>query len=161
MTISLIWAMDENGVIGKDNSIPWRLPRDMAFFKEQTIGKTVIMGRKTWESFGGKPLKDRRNVVLTRSEDYEVQGGEVLHSIDEGLKLAEEQQLMVIGGSEIYRAFLPHADQLIVTTIAHAFEGDTVFPEVDWTQWKLVSAVPGIMDDNNKYKYTFNFYERK
>jgi dihydrofolate reductase len=90
MGISMIWAMAQNGVIGRDNKLPWRLPRDMAFFKEQTINKTVLMGRKTWESFGGKSLPNRRNVVLTRDQRYQAEGAEVIHSLEEGLQLAKQ-----------------------------------------------------------------------
>ncbi|WP_311077856.1 dihydrofolate reductase [Paenibacillus polymyxa] len=160
MGISMIWAMTQNGVIGRDNKLPWRLPRDMAFFKEQTINKTVLMGRKTWESFGGKSLPNRRNVVLTRDQRYQVEGAEVIHSLEEGLQLAKQEELMVIGGAEIYALFWPHADRLIVTRIEEAFEGDTTFPELDWNGWNIVSETPGIKDDKNPYEYRFVVYER-
>ncbi|WP_263560379.1 dihydrofolate reductase [Paenibacillus polymyxa] len=160
MSISMIWAMAQNGVIGRDNSLPWRLPRDMAFFKEQTINKTVLMGRKTWESFGGKSLPNRRNVVLTRDESYQAEGAEVIHTLEEGLQLAQQEELMVIGGSEIYSLFWPHADRLIVTRIEETFEGDTTFPDLDWSDWTIVSETPGIKDDKNLYDYRFVVYER-
>lgn len=160
MSISMIWAMAQNGVIGRDNSLPWRLPRDMAFFKEQTINKTVLMGRKTWESFGGRSLPNRRNVVLTRDESYQAEGAEVIHTLEEGLQLAQQEELMVIGGSEIYSLFWPHADRLIVTRIEETFEGDTTFPELDWSGWTIVSETPGIKDDKNLYDYRFVVYER-
>ncbi|MGR6763329.1 dihydrofolate reductase [Paenibacillus sp. T2-29] len=160
MSISMIWAMAQNGVIGRDNSLPWRLPRDMAFFKEQTINKTVLMGRKTWESFGGKSLPNRRNVVLTRDEHYQAEGAEVIHTLEEGLQLAQEEELMVIGGAEIYSLFWPHADRLIVTRIEETFEGDTTFPELDWSSWTIVNETPGIKDDKNLYDYRFVVYER-
>ncbi|MDN4079540.1 dihydrofolate reductase [Paenibacillus polymyxa] len=160
MSISVIWAMAQNGVIGRDNSLPWRLPRDMAFFKEQTINKTVLMGRKTWESFGGKSLPNRRNVVLTRDESYQAEGAEVIHTLEEGLQLAQQEELMVIGGAEIYSLFWPHADRLIVTRIEETFEGDTTFPDLDWSDWTIVSETPGIKDDKNLYDYRFVVYER-
>ncbi|MCF2720255.1 dihydrofolate reductase [Paenibacillus sp. 203] len=160
MGISMIWAMAQNGVIGRDNKLPWRLPRDMAFFKEQTINKTVLMGRKTWESFGGKSLPNRRNVVLTRDQCYQVKGAEVIHSLEEGLQLAKQEELMVIGGAEIYALFWPHADRLIVTRIEETFEGDTTFPELDWNGWNIVSETPGIKDDRNPYEYRFVVYEK-
>ncbi|MNW33364.1 Dihydrofolate reductase [compost metagenome] len=160
MGISMIWAMAQNGVIGQDNKLPWRLPRDMAFFKEQTINKTVLMGRKTWESFGGKSLPNRRNVVLTRDQCYQVEGAEVIHSLEEGLQLAKQEELMVIGGAEIYALFWPHADRLIVTRIEETFEGDTTFPELDWNGWNIVSETPGIKDDRNPYEYRFVVYEK-
>ncbi|MFM9280189.1 dihydrofolate reductase [Paenibacillus jiagnxiensis] len=160
MSISMIWAMDKNGTIGRDNALPWRLPRDMAFFKEQTLDKMVLMGRKTWESFGGKSLPQRNNVVLTRDSDYTANGADVIHSLDEGLKLAEREQLMIIGGAEIYKLFWPYADELIVTHIDEAFEGDTVFPDLDWSVWEVVREIPGITDEKNPYRYRFVFYER-
>ncbi|WOZ36352.1 dihydrofolate reductase [Paenibacillus polymyxa] len=160
MSISMIWAMAQNGVIGRDNSLPWRLPRDMAFFKEQTINKTVLMGRKTWESFGGKSLPNRCNVVLTRDESYQAEGAEVIHTLEEGLQLAQQEELMVIGGAEIYSLFWPHADRLIVTRIEETFEGDTTFPDLDWSDWTIVSETPGIKDDKNLYDYRFVVYER-
>ncbi|URJ51714.1 dihydrofolate reductase [Paenibacillus polymyxa] len=160
MGISMIWAMAQNGVIGRDNKLPWRLPRDMAFFKEQTINKTVLMGRKTWESFGGKSLPNRRNVVLTRDQCYQVEGAEVIHSLEEGLQLAKQEELMVIGGAEIYALFWPHADRLIVTRIEETFEGDTTFPELDWNGWNIVNETPGIKDDRNPYEYRFVVYEK-
>ncbi|MCP3806337.1 dihydrofolate reductase [Paenibacillus sp. Lou8.1] len=160
MGISMIWAMAQNGVIGQDNKLPWRLPRDMAFFKEQTINKTVLMGRKTWESFGGKSLPNRRNVVLTRDQCYQVEGAEVIHSLEEGLQLAKQEELMVIGGAEIYALFWPHADRLIVTRIEETFEGDTTFPELDWNGWNILSETPGIKDDRNPYEYRFVVYEK-
>ncbi|KAF6579923.1 dihydrofolate reductase [Paenibacillus sp. EKM212P] len=160
MGISMIWAMAQNGVIGQDNKLPWRLPRDMAFFKEQTINKTVLMGRKTWESFGGKSLPNRRNVVLTRDQCYQVEGAEVIHSLEEGLQLAKQEELMVIGGAEIYALFWPHADRLIVTRIEETFEGDTTFPELDWNGWNIVNETLGIKDDRNPYEYRFVVYEK-
>ncbi|NEU28044.1 dihydrofolate reductase [Paenibacillus ottowii] len=160
MGISMIWAMAQNGVIGRDNRLPWRLPRDMAFFKAQTMHKTVLMGRKTWESFGGKCLPNRRNVILTRDEHYQAEGAEVIHTLAEGLQLAQDEELMVIGGAEIYSLFWPHADRLIVTRIEETFEGDTTFPDLDWSGWNIVSETPGIKDDKNPYNYRFVVYER-
>ncbi|MGW8958071.1 dihydrofolate reductase [Paenibacillus sp. NPDC055715] len=160
MSISMIWAMAQNGIIGRDNNLPWRLPRDMAFFKEQTIGKTVLMGRKTWESFGGKSLPKRRNIILTRDQSYLAEGAEVIHSLEEGLQLAAQEELMIIGGSEIYSLFWTHADRLIVTRIEENFEGDTTFPELDWNGWNVVSETPGVKDERNPYDYRFVVYEK-
>lgn len=162
MTISLIWAMDENGLIGKNNELPWRLPRDFAFFKERTLNRTILMGRKTWDSLGGKPLPRRRNLVLTRNGSFDPAGAEVVHSLEEALEKGQVpgEELMVIGGSEIYRMFLPYADKLIVTRIDRAFEGDAYFPEVDWSLWKAVKEEPGIRDERNPYPYRFMEYER-
>jgi dihydrofolate reductase len=161
MSITLIWAMGENGVIGRDNGLPWRLPADMAFFKAQTTGKTVLMGRKTWESMNAKPLPNRVNVVLTRDKAFKAEGAEVIHSYDEAVKYSEHEELMVIGGAEIFKDFLPVAERLLVTVIEEAFEGDTFFPEFDWSLFYLTDEREGIRDDKNPYKYKFLTYERK
>lgn len=161
MTITLIWAQGQNGVIGKDNDMPWKLPADMAYFKQQTQHKTIVMGRKTWESFGSKPLPNRRNIILTRDSSFTAEGGEVVHTPEQALELAgSEDELMIIGGSQIYKLFLEHADCLLVTQIDHSFDGDTFFPEVNWSQWKLKSAVPGVRDEKNAYDYRFEQYVR-
>lgn len=160
MSMTFIWAMGSNRVIGRDNHLPWRLPRDMAFFKEQTIGKKVLMGRKTWESFGAKPLPNRVNVILTRDPDYTAQGAQIIHTIDEAIKLGKEEELMVIGGAEIYRLLLPYADCLVVTEIDQSFEGDTFFPEFPESEWKCIQEVQGIRDDKNPYDYWFRTYIR-
>jgi len=161
LSIELVWAMGEKGVIGHNNSLPWRLPKDMAFFKQQTINKTIIMGRNTWESFGGKPLPHRRNIVVTRDLNYRADQAEIVHTIEEGLKAAQGEELCVIGGSQVYREFLPFADRLVVTKIHEQFEGDTFFPEVDWSEWELKKQIEGEQDEKNVYPFTFEFYERK
>ena len=160
MGITMIWAMGRNGVMGKDNGMPWRLPRDMAFFKEQTIGKPVVMGRKTWESFGGRPLKDRTNIVMTRDSEYTSQDAQIIHSLEEALEYANNQELMIIGGAQIYEKWLPYADRLLVTRIDEDFEGDTVFPDIDWTCWTLCEEIPGVRDEKNPYDYRFYIYNR-
>ncbi len=156
----MIWAMGRNGVVGKDNGMPWHLPRDMAFFKQQTLGKTIVMGRKTWESFGGKPLKDRLNIIMTRDKEYTAQGAQVIHSIEEALDYANNQELMIIGGAQIYEKWLPYADRLLVTRIEEDFAGDTVFPDVDWSEWNITEKIPGIRDEKNPYDYDFYIYDR-
>lgn len=161
MSISMIWAMDKNRTIGRDHALPWKLPRDMAFFKEQTLHKTVLMGRKTWESFACKSLPQRKNIVLTHKPDYNAVGADVIHSLEEGLELAEGKQLMIIGGAEIYKLFWPYADELIVTHIDETFKGDTVFPNLDWSSWKAVKDIPGITDEKNIYRYRFVFYKKQ
>ncbi|WP_379126933.1 dihydrofolate reductase [Paenibacillus sp. sgz500958] len=161
MGISMIWAMGSNGVIGKDNDMPWHLPRDFAFFKAETLGKTMLMGRRTWDSLGGKPLKGRRSLVMTRDTRFAAEGAKVVHTVDQALEEAVSgDELMVIGGAEIYRMMLPHADKLIVTLIEEEFAGDTFFPEVDWSLWREISRTKGIRDENNPYDYYFVVYER-
>ncbi|WP_138493494.1 dihydrofolate reductase [Paenibacillus pinistramenti] len=160
MSITLIWAMAEGGIIGRNNALPWRLPADMAFFKAQTMGKTVLMGRRTWESMNARPLPNRLNVVLTRDKAFKAEGAEVIHTFEEALKYAEQGELMVIGGAEIFKYFLPIADRLLVTIINESFEGDVVIPEFDWDQFRVVEEQQGVRDEKNPYKYKFVTYER-
>ncbi|EFM12112.1 Dihydrofolate reductase [Paenibacillus curdlanolyticus YK9] len=159
--ISMIWAMDRNRAIGIENRIPWRLPADMAFFKAYTTGKTVVMGRKTFESFP-KALPNRRNVVLTRSAGLELEGAETVTSIEEALKRFEnEKELVIIGGSEIYSQFIPYADQLLVTEIDGVFaDTDAFFPALDWNDWELIESREGVRDEKNTYDYRFLTYKR-
>lgn len=127
MSITLIAAMDLNRTIGIENKLPWRLPAEMAFFKQKTLGKTVLMGRKTFQSLP-KPLKDRRNVVLTRQPDFKPEGCEIVHSLEAALELAKTEELVVIGGADIYAQFLPFADIIYLTEVeAHIEGGDAFF----------------------------------
>ncbi|OWR32753.1 dihydrofolate reductase [Saccharibacillus sp. O23] len=158
--ITMIWAQDANGLIGRDNALPWRIPADMAYFKQQTLGKPVVMGRRTWESFGGKPLKDRQNIVLTRDVSWTAEGAHVVHTAEEALAASEGEEVMIIGGSQIYELFLPLADRLRVTRVHGEFEGDAFFPKVDWNGWKLTQSTEGPRDEKNKYVYVFEIYER-
>ncbi|MUG47518.1 dihydrofolate reductase [Paenibacillus woosongensis] len=161
MGISLIWAMDRNGLVGKGNDLPWRLPNDMNFFKQKTKGRTVVMGRKTWESLRVRPLPGRRNIVLTGDRSYEAEGAEVLHSVDEVLEIAKDADLMIIGGGSVYGQFIPYADRLFVTRIDAAFEGDVHFPPLDWSEFALAEEIPGIRDEKNLYDHRFMIYERR
>ena len=160
MTITMIAAMARNRTIGVDNDLPWRIPDDMAYFKRMTTGTTVVMGRKTLESFGG-PLKNRRNIVLTRSDDYSQEGCEVVHTVEEVLEKYGEQDLMIIGGEQIYRLFLPYADRLLLTEIEEDFEGDTRFPEFDSGEWEQVQREKGIRDEKNPHDYYYTTYIRR
>lgn len=163
MTISMIWAMGKDQVIGLNGGMPWHLPRDLAFFKRMTLNKPILMGRKTWESFGSKPLPNRTHIVLTRDHSFKLsqEEGIVVHHIEEALAYERGQELMVIGGAQVYEQLLPKADRLYVTFIDHEFEGDTFFPEVNWDEWKVIEEVPGITDEKNPYSYRFVTYERK
>ncbi|WP_010493366.1 dihydrofolate reductase [Paenibacillus elgii] len=165
MTISFILAMDEARAIGIDNTLPWRLPADLVYFKQTTKGHTVLMGRKTFDSIG-KPLPGRRNVVLTRDERFAAPGCEVVHSAQEavadygrgGSRASEE--LFVIGGAEVYRQLLPFADRLYITEIAHRFAADTFFSDLEPGEWREVSRQRGVKDEKNPYDYDFVVYER-
>jgi len=155
----LIWAMDRNGLIGKNGGLPWHLPADLAHFRKTTMGHPVVMGRKTFESLG-RPLPGRRNVVLTRNEAFRPEGVVVARAPEDVLELFRSEPFFVIGGAQIYRLFLPHADRLFVTRIDHAFEGDEYFPDVDWSRWRLVSDRPGTTDERNPHPHRFQVYER-
>lgn len=159
MGISMIWAMDRNYLIGNHNALPWRLPNDMKHFIAETKGKTVVMGRKTFDSIG-KPLPKRRNIVLTRNQGWTFEGVEVVHDLSSIIKLAQQEEIMIIGGAELYRQALPSADKLIVTFIDHAFEGTDYFPPVDWKQWSVVEERAGLQDEDNPYPHRFVIYER-
>lgn len=160
--ISLIWAMDENRVIGYQNQLPWRLPEDLKFFKRVTIGHPIVMGRKTFESIG-KPLPNRENIVLTREQGYRCEGCTVMNSMEEFREYAkhQEEELFVIGGAEIFKEILPEADRLYLTMIHHQFEGDTFFPVFDIEKWDLQMREVGPKDEKNPYEYEFLIFERK
>lgn len=159
MTVTLIAAVASNGVIGTNNGLPWRLPADMQFFMQNTLGKPVLMGRKTFESLR-KPLRDRTNIVLSRTADEAPEGCVLVRSIREALDKYGGEELMVIGGAELYTQTLPIADRLLLTEIGEAFEGDTYFPEFDRAVWKLVSRTEGIQDEKNTVPFSFATYER-
>jgi dihydrofolate reductase len=155
--INIIVAYANNRVIGKDGKIPWRLPDDLQHFKRITSGHIVVMGRKTFESIG-RPLPHRRNIVLTSSITFAAPGVEVMHSKDDVLALDD---VFIIGGASIYRQFLDVADRLYITEIALEIDGDTFFPAWDRQSFALVSAQPGILDEQNTLPHTFFIYERK
>lgn len=157
--ISMIAAMDEQRVIGHQNTMPWHLPAELQYFKTTTMGHTVVMGRKTFESIG-RPLPGRRNVVLTRQRDWQAVGVDVIHAVEE-LAVQEGEELFIIGGAELYRTMMPRADRLYVTRIQASFEGDAFFPEIDPAIWESVSEKPGIVDEKNQYPHTFFVFERR
>lgn len=139
--LTLIAAVARNGVIGIDNHLPWHLPADLKHFKALTLGKTVIMGRKTWESLPVKfrPLPGRCNIVLTRAEGYQAPGATVANSLPAALALAESAEAFIIGGAELYAAALPSADRLQLTEIDADFAGDSHFPAIDRDRWRECS----------------------
>ncbi|RDW19609.1 dihydrofolate reductase [Oceanobacillus arenosus] len=161
--ISLLVAMDRNHVIGINNQLPWRLPKDLRFFKEKTTGNTIIMGRKTYESMGGA-LPNRKNVVLTR-QDYKcpenVDVINELSKIQEWEKQNPKNEYFVIGGGNIFTQVMPIADRMYITFIDHDFDGDTYFPTFAEGDWTLTSKVKGDKDDKNPYDYYFLQYDRK
>jgi dihydrofolate reductase len=155
--IKIIVAISKNHVIGNNNSLIWHLPVDLKNFKKLTTGSAIIMGRKTYESIG-KPLPYRRNIIITRDENYRVENCEVVNSLEEALLICYEN-CFIIGGGEIYKQSLSIADELYLTLIDEEFEGDTYFPEIgeDWFESERQDFEP---DDKNKYKYSFIKYER-
>ena len=160
MILSIIVAMSENRVIGRDNRLPWHLPADLKRFKQLTTGHTVIMGRKTHESIG-KPLPQRRNIIVTRNATYRAEGAETASSLDSAIALAKhDEEIFIIGGAEIFREALRGADRLHLTLIHASIEGDVFFPEVDWNEWMLVEDERREPDASNPLPFSFRRYER-
>ena len=155
MKISIIVAMATNGVIGRNNQLPWHLPADLKHFKQTTMGKPILMGRKTWESIG-RPLPGRTNIVITRDSSYSAAGCVVVNSIDAAIAAAGEQdEVMVIGGAELYRQVLSDTDTIYLTRIHAVVEGDTCFPEIRNTEWHQVERVDYEADEKNSHGYSF------
>ncbi|MDZ4741767.1 MAG: dihydrofolate reductase [Alphaproteobacteria bacterium] len=134
--VALIVAMDDTGVIGREGALPWRIREDMAWFKETTMGKPCIMGRKTWESLPKRPLPGRVNIVVTRTPGFVAEGAVVVHSMAAALEVADGAEIMVIGGAEIYRAALPFAGRIYLTRVHGRFDGDVHFPAFDQAVWE-------------------------
>ena len=155
MKISLILAMGRNRAIGRDNQLPWHLPADLAHFKATTLGKPILMGRKTWESIG-KALPGRLNIVLTRQAGYLAEGATVVSSIDDAISVCgSADELMVIGGAGVYQAVLPSAQKIYLTLVDQDFEGDTFFPELDEQEWHEEAREDYQADDKNPHDYSF------
>lgn len=162
MMISLIAAMADNRVIGVKNRLPWKLPADMKWFRAKTMGKPIIMGRKTFESFGGKSLSGRTNIIITGNEDYTVKDTTIVNSIDEALKAAGgAEEVMIIGGAFIYEQMLPRSHRFYLTLVHGKFEGDTLFPEFDMNEWREVKRADHEADEKNPYPYSLIVMERK
>lgn len=179
MKYSLIVAMATNHTIGLDNTMPWHLPNDLKYFKQVTMSKPIIMGRKTFESIG-RPLPGRTNIVITRQQDYQAKGIVVVNSLQEALDKAEEislvdghDEVMVIGGAEIYQQALLQADYLYITHIHAEIEGDAFFPNLNWKDWQEVKREDHVADPvearagieaeakkHNPYDYSFVVYQR-
>jgi dihydrofolate reductase len=165
--LSMIVAAAQNRVIGRDNALPWYLPNDLKYFKQTTLGKPIIMGRKTYESIG-KPLPGRTNIVITRQTDYQPDGVKVVHSVAEARDLAEsvclidgQEEAMIMGGAEIYTLALPDADRLYLTEVHADVDGDAYFPEYDKTEWQEISREDFSAEGPNPYNYSFVVYDKK
>jgi len=156
----MIVAADENNVIGKDNQLIWHLPDDLKFFKQKTSGHCIIMGRHTFESVG-KPLPNRTNIIITRDKNYTAVGCKVVHSLEDALELAkEDDNPFIVGGEQIYRLALPMADQVFLTRVHHEFEGDRHFPELG-DEWIETESIPHAEDEKHQYAFTFKTYEKR
>ncbi|MBT8145271.1 MAG: dihydrofolate reductase [Gammaproteobacteria bacterium] len=167
MKLSLICAMDENMVIGRNNSLPWHLPEDLKYFKRTTMGKCIIMGRKTYESIG-RPLPGRTNIIVTRSRDYEVENARVVDCLTDAIELAEtiafidgSDEAFVIGGAELYKHALPFVDRMHLTMVHAEVEGDTFFPDFDVEEWEEVDKAHFDADEANPYDYSICVFERR
>ncbi|WP_054636162.1 dihydrofolate reductase [Thalassobacillus sp. C254] len=159
--ISFVVAMDKQGVIGKDNKLPWYLPADLKHFKETTIDSPIVMGRKTFESIG-KPLPKRTNVILTKDENYTAEGCEIIHSPEDVHNYGDDHgEVFVIGGAKVFEELFPEAEKLYLTIIDEKFDGDTYFPEWNEEEWKLIEEKEGTVDEKNKYPHRFLTYKRK
>ena len=165
--LSMIVATADNNIIGKDNDMPWHLPADLAYFKKVTLGKPIIMGRKTYESIG-RPLPGRRNIVISRDQHYAAAGIDTVTSVEQALNLVNGsdglepvKEIMVIGGGAIYQHCLEKADRLYITHIQAAIDGDTQFPDYDEGTWGEVSSEWQAADEKNSYALNFCIYERK
>ena len=154
----LIAAVSANNVIGNGNALPWRIPEDLARFKKLTLGHTLVMGRKTFESIG-KPLPRRTTVVITRRADFAVPGVLVAHDREEAIALSEGSPVFVAGGAEIYRLFLPIANKLLITRVEGTYEGDTYFPSIETAEWTLDSAERGSKSLDSP-SITYEAYDR-
>lgn len=160
--LAAIWAQDEQGLIGKDNKLPWYLPNDLKFFKQMTENNTIVMGRKTFEGMGGKALPNRETLILTHNTAYHADGVKVLHDVNEVVEYAVQAEgiTFVAGGSTIYKELLPYCSVLYRTVIDCEFEGDSYFPKIDWDQWHLISVSDGEVDEKNLYPHCFETYQR-
>jgi dihydrofolate reductase len=158
--LAIIAALSRNRVIGKDNQLPWRLPADLKHFKAVTLGKPVIMGRKTFESIG-KPLPGRANIVVSRDPHFHADGIAVAHSLDDALAQAHAApEIMLIGGAQLYAQALPRAQRLYLTLIDTDIEGDAHFPDYDPSDWRETAREDHAADVNNPYPYSFVVLER-
>jgi dihydrofolate reductase len=160
MIVSLVAAMAENRVIGKNGRLPWHLPDEIKHFKKLTVDHTVIMGRKTYDEVG-RPLPNRRNVVISRNPVFQPTGATVVPTLDEALALgASEEEVFVIGGGEIYALALPRADRLYLTVVHASIEGDTVFPPLDQSAWMLDDEAFHPSDERHAISFTIRTYSR-
>lgn len=166
MRLSLIVAMADNQVIGIKNSLPWKLPSDMRWFRQHTLGKPIIMGRKTFESFGGRTLPDRTNIVITRDANYKAEGIVVVTSIEQAIEQAAKsadvvEEAMIIGGASFYEQMLNKVDRMYLTFVHTSLEGDVWFPEYNQDDWLQVEHIDVDADEKNAFAHSFVVFDRK
>lgn len=164
MIISLVVAASENNVIGRNNQLLWHLPKDMKFFKNVTWAMPVVMGRKTFESMGSKPLTGRKNILITRKTGWKAEGVSVVNSVDDAIALAGDgnyKEIFIIGGGEIYKNCFQKADKVYMTRVHAELEGDTFFPMIEKNDWKLVNNTDNPADEKHAYPFSFQLWERK
>ena len=164
--LSLVVAVSENGVIGRAGALPWRLPSELKAFRRLTMGKPLVMGRKTFASLGA-PLDGRDNIVVTRDKAFKARGALVAHAFDEALALAKDcarrrraDEIMVLGGAEIFSMALPIADRVYRTKVHANINGDTFFPELDKREWRVAATTPAARDPRDEFPWTFEVLER-
>ena len=161
--ISLIVAIAQNNAIGKDNQLLWHISEDLKYFKRTTNGKSILMGRKTWESLPFKPLKNRRNLVVSSQKDYLAKGAELFSDIDSALNAVnnDSDEVFCIGGASVYEALLPKSDKLYITRVYKDFEADAFFPEIDENVWEIKRLSPMLYDEKEKVNFRFEVWERR
>ena len=150
--LTLIAAMGKNRAIGLDGRMPWHLPAELQHFKKATMGKAIVMGRKTWQAIG-RPLPGRQNIVVSRNPDFHAEGVDLANSLDDAIAMSESDEVMIIGGGQLYALALPMANRMVLTLIDIEPEADTWFPEWDEQKWSQVSEKHFPIDDNNKLAY--------
>lgn len=149
-------------MIGIENRLPWKLPADMRWFRQHTLGKPIIMGRTTYQSFGAKALPQRPNIILTRNPQFKADDAQVVTSIDAALEACKpSQEAMIIGGADLYRQFLPIADRLYLTLVHSEIPGDAYFPSLDLNEWDLLQQIDHDSDDKHAYAFSFFRYQRR
>jgi len=158
-TLSLIVAMDDHGLIGRGGQLPWRLPEDLKFFRRMTLGKTVLMGRKTWDSLG-KALPGRQNWVLSRDPAFQPEGARVFDDLDDALRAHEDGELMVIGGAALFEATLPLARRIYLTQVHARLDGDTWFPTTEFPEFREAERADHGADERHAWPYSFVTLER-
>jgi dihydrofolate reductase len=158
--VTLVVAAADNGVIGRANALPWHLPDDLKRFKQLTLGKPIVMGRKTFESIG-RPLPGRQNIVVTRDTNYQRDGVTVVHDVEAAVRAAGDvPEIMVIGGAELFQKFLPVAGRVHLTRVHGDIDGDVRWPELDGRQWRVVDRQPHDADERHAWRMTFEVWEK-